>query len=306
MESSLVRVVFVVLVLATGAAFLIAQSLKAEEPLVLRFAVDREAFSPNGDGYQDRVRLGFDLSEPAEVSFSVIDPDGGAVRRIVDDRVLAGDTKHRFRWDGRDDEGAVVPDAIYRMRVVRRKEGRAVDSFKEVIVDTVPPEVKITSAEPGVVDPGDGPVSVRITYDGPQNASPEFRVYRTEGGPVRPVRRFRGDGSRSGEWDGSVISGDLAVDGNYAFQVRVRDAAGNETLAPPGYPNPTTAAAGTGTTVRRLTLQGPLGVVDAGSVARLEVGPTGRRFRFALSRLGSRATIRRDRRRGGVLRVGIP
>ncbi|MBA3437700.1 MAG: hypothetical protein H0U14_06850, partial [Thermoleophilaceae bacterium] len=76
MESSLVRVVFVVLVLATGAAFLIAQSLKAEEPLVLRFAVDREAFSPNGDGYQDRVRLGFDLSEPAEVSFSVIDPDG--------------------------------------------------------------------------------------------------------------------------------------------------------------------------------------------------------------------------------------
>jgi len=305
-ESSLVRVVFVVLVLATGAAFLIAQSLKAEEPLVLRFAVDREAFSPNGDGYQDRVRLGFDLSEPAEVSFSVIDPDGDAVRRIVDDRVLAGDTKHRFRWDGRDDEGAVVPDAIYRMRVVRRKEGRAVDSFKEVIVDTVPPEVKITSAEPGVVDPGDGPVSVRITYDGPQNASPEFRVYRTEGGPVRPVRRFRGDGSRSGEWDGSVISGDLAVDGNYAFQVRVRDAAGNETLAPPGYPNPTTAAAGTGTTVRRLTLQGPLGVVDAGSVARLEVGPTGRRFRFALSRLGSRATIRRDRRRGGVLRVGIP
>ncbi|CAN5158418.1 hypothetical protein BH20ACT20_BH20ACT20_00930 [soil metagenome] len=292
--------------LATGAAFLIAQSLKAEEPLVLRFAVDREAFSPNGDGYQDRVRLGFDLSEPAEVSFSVIDPDGDAVRRIVDDRVLAGDTKHRFRWDGRDDEGAVVPDAIYRMRVVRRKEGRAVDSFKEVIVDTVPPEVKITSAEPGVVDPGDGPVSVRITYEGPQNASPEFRVYRTEGGPVRPVRRFRGDGSRSGEWDGSVISGALAVDGNYAFQVRVRDAAGNETLAPPGYPNPTTTAAGTGTTVRRLTLQGPLGVVDAGSMARLEVGPTGRRFRFALSRLGSRATIRRDRRRGGVLRVGIP
>ncbi len=300
------RAVFVVLVLATGGAFLVAQYLKAEEPLVLRFAVDREAFSPNADGYQDRVRLGFDLSEPAEVSFVVIDPDGEAVRRIVDDRVLAGDTKHRFRWDGRDDDGKVVPDAIYRMRLVRRKEGRAVDSFKEVIVDTVPPNVKITSAEPGVVDPGDGPVSVRITYDGPQNASPEFRVYRTEGGPVRPVRRFRGDGSRSGVWNGSVISGDLAVDGNYAFQVRVRDPAGNETLAPPGYPTPGTAAAGTGTTVRRLTLQGPLGVVDAGSVARLKVAPTGRRFRFALSRLGSAVSIRRDRRRGGILRVGIP
>jgi len=123
---------------------------------------------------------------------------------------------------------------------------------------------------------------------------------------VRPVRRFRGDGSRTGVWDGSVISGDLAVDGNYAFQVRVRDAAGNETLAPPGFPKPRTAAADTGTTVRRLTLQGPMGVVDAGSVARLQVGPRGRRFRFALSRLGSNVTIRRDRRSGGALRVGIP
>jgi len=305
-ESSLVRLVFVVLVFATGGAFLVAQYLKTEEPLVLRFAADREAFSPNDDGYQDKVGLGFDLSEPAEVSFSVIDPEGHEVRRIVDDRVLAGDAKYRFRWDGRDEAGQIVPDAAYRMRVVRRKEGRAVDSFKEVVVDTVAPKVRITSAEPSIVDPADGRVSVRITYDGPRNALPEFRVYRTEGGPVRPVRRFRGDGTRSGVWNGSVISGDLAVDGNYAFQVRVRDSAGNATLAPPGYPKPGTAAAGTGTTVRRLTLQGPLGVVGAGSVARLMVGPTDRRFRFAVSRLGSNVAIRRDRRRGGVLRVGIP
>ena len=306
MESSpLVRAVFVVLVLATGAAFLFTQSLKGEEPLVLRFAVDRESFSPTGDGYQDRVSLGFDLSEPAEVSFSIIDDEGQEVRRIVDDRVLAGDTKHRFTWDGRDGEGGVVADGTYRMRVVRRKEGRAVDSFKEVLVDTVAPEVRITSAEPGVVDPGDGPVAVRVSYDGPQNAAPEFRVYRTEGGPVRVVRRFRGDGSRTGVWDGSTI-GNPAVDGNYAFQVRVRDAAGNETLAPPGVPAAGSAAPGTGVTVRRLTLEGPLGVVDAGSVAQLRVGPTPRRLRFALSRLGTREVIRRDRRRGGTLRVGIP
>ncbi len=45
-ESSLVRAVFVVLVLATGGAFLVTQSLKSEEPLVLRFAVDREASRP--------------------------------------------------------------------------------------------------------------------------------------------------------------------------------------------------------------------------------------------------------------------
>ena len=35
-------------------------------------------------------RVGFDLSEPAEVSFSVIDSEGTEVRRLVDDRELAG------------------------------------------------------------------------------------------------------------------------------------------------------------------------------------------------------------------------
>ncbi|MEK6228667.1 MAG: N,N-dimethylformamidase beta subunit family domain-containing protein [Actinomycetota bacterium] len=308
MESSpAVRVVFLVLVLVTVAAFFVTQSLKTEEPLVLRFAVAQpEVFSPNGDRVGDSLPVGFDLSRPAEISFSVIDSEGEEVRRLVDDRPLAGDTKHRFRWNGRDDEGAPVPDATYRLRVVHRQEGRVVDSFKEVRVDTSPPKVALDSAEPGVVDPGDGDVKVRLRYSGPQNANPEFRVYRTEGGPVRIVRRFRGDGTKSGVWDGSVISGDLAVDGNYAFQVRVRDAAGNETLAPRREPTARTAAAGAGTTVRRLTLQGPLGVVDSGTVARLDVGPTPRRYRFAFSRLGARRDIRRDRRRGGALRVRIP
>ncbi len=303
----MVRAVFLVLVVVTVAAFFVTQSLKTEEPLVLRFAVGQPlVFSPNGDRVNDSLQLGFDLSRPAEISFSVIDSEGEEVRRLVDDRPLAGDTKHRFRWDGRDDEGVRVPDAIYRLRVVRRKEGRVIDSFKEVRVDTRPPKATLESATPGVVDPGDGGVRVRVRYSGPQNANPEFRVYRTEGGPVRIVRRFRGDGTRSGVWDGSVIGDHAAVDGNYAFQVRVRDAAGNETLAPRRVPKARTAGAGTGTAVRRLALEGPLGVVDAGTVARLEVGPSPRRFRFAFSRLGARRDIRRDRRRGAALRVRIP
>ena len=227
----MVRAVFLVLVVVTVAAFFVTQSLKTEEPLVLRFAVAQpEVFSPNGDRVGDSLAVGFDLSRPAEITFSVIDSEGEEVRRLVDDRPLAGDTKHRFRWDGRDDEGAPVPDGIYRLRVVRRQEGRVVDSFKEVRVDTRPPRVALDSAEPGVVDPGDGDVGVRVRYSGPQNANPEFRVYRTEGGPVRIVRRFRGDGTRSGVWDGSVISGEhgggrqLRLPGAGARRGRQRDA----------------------------------------------------------------------------------
>ena len=70
------------------------------------------------------------------------------------------------------------------------------DSFKEVRVDTRPAAGRARLGRAG----GGGPRRRRgarcaCATAGPQNANPEFRVYRTEGGPVRIVRRFRGDGT---------------------------------------------------------------------------------------------------------------
>ena len=306
MESSpLVRAVFALLVVATVGAFFVTQSLKTEIPLVLRFGANPRDISPNGDRVRDVSRVGFDLSEAAEVSFSIIDSEGTEVRRLVDDRELAGARKYRFLWNGRDDAGNEVPDGTYRLRVVRRKEGRVVDSIKEVRVDTKPPKVGIASVEPNVIVPG-GPREVRIRYRGPLNKAPEFRVFRTDDDVPGPARLFRADESRTGVWDGTVRGGGLAPDGSYSFNVKVRDLAGNKTEAPAAAPDAQDAPPRTGVAVRTLTLQGPLGVVPAGSLAVLRVGPRERRFDFALSRLGPRRTIRRDRRRGGRLRVRIP
>jgi hypothetical protein len=110
MARPVVRAVFALLVVATIAAFFATQQLKSEFPLVIRFAAKPKQISPNGDRYRDSTEVGFDLSEPAKVSFSIVDREGIEVRRIVDDRPLAGDAKHRFPWDGRDDDGDPVPD----------------------------------------------------------------------------------------------------------------------------------------------------------------------------------------------------
>jgi hypothetical protein len=307
-SSRLVRVVFAALVLVTAGAFVVTQVLKTEMPVVLRFSVAPIYFSPNGDGVRDRVRVGFDLSETAEVSFSIIDMDGNEIRELADDRELAGDRRWRFWWNGRDDDGNVVADGVYRMRVVRRKEGRRLDSFKEIVVDTTAPRVALRSAEPGVVDPSSGKrVAVAIRYRGPSTRGPEFRVWRTDDGEPRIVDRFRGDERRLGVWNGRTISGDFAVDGDYAFQVRVRDKAGNEALGPPGTPSAKTALPGTGVAVRRLTLEGPGGVVAAGSLARLRVGPAARPFEWELTRLGSNKVLKQGKRRGvAALRVRMP
>jgi hypothetical protein len=119
------------------------------------------------------------------------------------------------------------------------------------------------------------------------------------------VRLFRGNDRRAGVWDGTVRGGQVRS-GNYAFNVKVRDLAGNKTEAPAPIPDAADSRPGTGVTVSRFSLRGPLGVVPAGSVAVLRVGPTPRRFEFALSRLGTTRAVRRDRRRGGRLRVRVP
>ncbi len=307
MGTPLVRAAFAVLVGATIAAFFVTQQLKGEFPLVLRFAAAPRAISPNGDGARDGAVVGFDLSEPATVSLFVVDSEGNDVRRLVNDRRLAGDTKHRFFWNGRDDAGRRVPDGIYRLRVVRRDEGRVINSFKELRVDTRPPRVELSSARPGVIAPGDPGQHPRVAirYRGLRNGAPEFRIFRTDEGPPRVVARFRGNDRRMAVWRGS-IRGHPAVDGDYAFTVTIRDGAGNRGVAPAEIPNPELGRPGTGVSVRHLTLLGPLGVVRAGSLAVLEVGPYARGFEFLLSRLGSKRLVKRGGRFGGRFRVRVP
>jgi hypothetical protein len=119
------------------------------------------------------------------------------------------------------------------------------------------------------------------------------------------VARFRGDERRQAIWHGSV-RGRPAVDGDYTFTVTVRDKAGNRAVAPTEIPTARIARPGTGVAVRHLTLQGPVTVVRPSAWVRLTVGPYRHRFRFSLTRLGSRRPITRGRRAGGRFRVRVP
>jgi hypothetical protein len=307
MASPPVRAAFAAIVLATIVAFFVTQQLKGEFPLVLRFAANPDAISPNGDGVGDGSSVGFDLSRRARLSFFVTDAEGRDVRRFLNNRQLPGDVKYRYFWNGRDNQGRRVPDGLYRLQVVDRDEGRVINSIKTILVDTKPPRVRLLSARPGVIAPG-GPGQhprVVIRYGGPRNAAPEFRIFRTDEGAPRVVARFRGNNRREAVWAGS-IRGHPAADGDYAFTVTVRDKAGNRAVAPANTPTARMARPGTGVAVRHLTLQGPSTMVPAGAVVPFAVGPYSRSFRFSVSQLGSRRPQGRGRRVGGSFRVRIP
>jgi hypothetical protein len=73
-----------------------------------------KVFTPNGDGTNDEVVLTYTLLkliQPAPVVLEVFDLRGQRVRRVYAGADLNGE--YQRPWDGRDEEGALVPPGLY-------------------------------------------------------------------------------------------------------------------------------------------------------------------------------------------------
>ncbi|WP_165355001.1 FlgD immunoglobulin-like domain containing protein [Nocardioides oleivorans] len=93
----------------------------APDPLV-GYVGGTRYFSPDGDGVQDRVQVGFDLDQPAVVTLVVVrSRSGRAVRHVELGRLRA--EVHTWWWNGRDDRGRRVGDGDFRVRVVATARG---------------------------------------------------------------------------------------------------------------------------------------------------------------------------------------
>ena len=72
-------------------------------------------------------------------------PTARSVRSLGERRVRPGLVT--FEWDGRNDEGRIVPDGPYRLKVEFEDKRRTIVIPNRIFVDTVPPEV-VAHAEP--------------------------------------------------------------------------------------------------------------------------------------------------------------
>lgn len=208
------------LIAATAAAFAFTESLKLERLPVVgpRFP---ESFSPVCVCPSEVARLGLRFRVTDTVELSILDADEEVVRSLGKRRVRPGIVF--FEWDGRGDDGRIVEDGPYRLRVQLDGKRRTIVIPNEIFVDTVPPTVELLGGRPAAFSPdGDGvadEVTVRYQADGP--AGPILYV----GDDValeRPPRRARS----SVLWDGSV-GDELQPPDSYRLSVRVRDPAGN-------------------------------------------------------------------------------
>ena len=200
--SALARAVFVLLMLATVAAFFVTQRLKSGQPVVKRLALQRY-LSPNGDGRKDRARISFFLPKGDLVTVDVVDGEGDRVRRLVDGRSLRRG-RHVYSWSGRADDGTVPPDGTYYVRVTLRRQGRAATGVRGIELVTKPPHPRLISVTPAWLSAGSAG-SVTIRYTGPSAVPPVYGIWRTGPGPVKRVATLVGGRqTHSISWDAQV------------------------------------------------------------------------------------------------------
>jgi flagellar hook assembly protein FlgD len=299
--TQLARVAFVVLVLATFAAFFAAQRVKGAPPVVQAPGLDHY-FSPNGDGVHDSNRFTLRLREgDGPVTVDVVDADGETVRRLADEAGAAGEHEFSLAWDGRVDGGGRAPDGDYQLRVTLREEGRSVVVPRATTLDTTPPRPRVRRIEPEPIV-GPDPAGTRIHFGGVSARRPtRLRIFRVEDGKATEVARLNQEaGKRSVEWDGRV-DGKVAPPGTYLVQVITRDRAGNRGATPRQVPPERGESRGRpGLTVRVIAAEMPMRPVTAGDKVTINVDARGRPYRWQLRRVGRTNPVESGRESGGA------
>lgn len=219
---------------------------------------DRQYISPNNSGVQDDIVVPVDIVDEDRFLFGyrfvVQNEQGDTVREVSAraplppersvatfferlGRIDTGITvPERFRWNGRSDAGAIVPDGSYRFFVEAwdDNDNVAVSDTFEVVVDLTPPEAELTTpfgAERVFSPDGDG---IRDRFPVRQAGSSEDlwvgEIRAADGELVRTFEWVNGP-PESFDWDGTDDNEARVDDGVYSYRLYATDRAGNEFTA---------------------------------------------------------------------------
>jgi len=213
------------LLVATATAFALTERLKLEDSPVIntRFPA---LFSPK----LAEERIGFRLRREEDIRLDIADSNGEIVKRGVGSGVFAP-AYHQFAWDGRDDEGRIVPDGTYRVELTLKDEGRTIEFPQTITVDSTSPTIELAFRHQVFSPDRDGRADhVNILY---RFGEPAWAILYVDGKRVgrtyrkKPVGTYPwyGKGKKPGEYRLALAAQDRA--GNIApstreFTVRLR------------------------------------------------------------------------------------
>jgi flagellar hook assembly protein FlgD len=193
-------------------------------------AADTLLFSPTAGSALTAITVRQTSSDEDEWQGAIQDPAGKAVRGWVWNGKAAG-----FSWDGKDDNGNVVPDGLYRYLVssTDKAGNRTVRTLDGIRVDTRPTPVSVNAASDGFSPNGDGfrdTIGLNLSVGLPEGITAwKLSMVEAAGGALKT---FGGQGRVPENlfWDGKSDAGKV-VEGTYTALLEVSYAKGNRPSA---------------------------------------------------------------------------
>jgi hypothetical protein len=214
--------VVLALLVGSAVAFGVAERLKVEKSPVTGTVVDK-VFSPVCRCPQRRALISFRLRRADRLQLALLDDEGREIRTLVDgERAARG--PHEFFWNGRDDEGRLVPEGRYRPKVELGRADRTIVLPNPIAVDATLPTIRVVSVRPRALSPdGDGHGDiVRVRY----RANERVHGLLFVNGRPRVVSRSQRPGGTL-QWVGGATGDGKLRPARYRLSVQARDLAGN-------------------------------------------------------------------------------
>jgi flagellar hook assembly protein FlgD len=191
------------------------------------------AFSPNGDGWSDTVKVRYVPAERCATRVSILDADGKVGRRLTDWR---GQSKaaHSATWDGKvSDGGKLVAAAEGEYRFSIECRDVAGNSSRKAVRVALDNTLGFPTATPPTLSPNADGVNDSTTLGFKLTRSATVRVaVRVGGKTVRSLDLGAlGAGSHAATWDGASGGGVPLASGRPSFTVTAESSLGASSVS---------------------------------------------------------------------------
>jgi len=185
--------------------------------------------SPNGDGQDDSVELGYKVVRPSKVTATI--SGRGATRVLASGDVDPG--LHTFTFDGHAADGAVLPEGGYQFKVTATDDtGRTTTAVRGLAINDTLASLSATPESVRLVANGKDALTVGFTLA--RAASVRVTIETASGLVVRTLAATKLDaGEQQFAWNGLGATGKLAPGGAYVVRVRAANSVGRVELTQP-------------------------------------------------------------------------
>ncbi len=194
-----------------------------------------DVFSPNGDGNKDTVQIFQDTSEELFWTGTIRNSANKDVKTLV----WRGRADDKWVWDGKGDDGSLLPDGtyVYTLTSTDRAGNTGASAPISIRIDTESTPVRV-SADPQYFSPNGDSVKdkVRIIPSLRVTTGVDTWTFRVRDAKGNTVRTFTGRSKAPDEvaWDGIDDAGKHAPDGQYTATLDVTYVNGNTPKAESG------------------------------------------------------------------------